>query len=314
MFPFIRFLGWALGGLFFLANCASTASRDPGTYAGSALPPAERSYMIYVPSQSFKSPRPMVVALHGCVQNAHDFSAGTKWNELAEREGFYVLYPNQAPGKNALNCWNWFLPAHQKTDEGELLDLYRIIYQASSRYAVDTKKIYVVGMSAGGAMAASLLSCFPRFFAGGAIHSGIGYGLADSEASARALMKTGPSPEAVVAGDCKPSSNKAPVIVVHGDKDKVVHPKNGERILSDFMGTQMARYESKTEKIETPDKANRLQTSYSLPGERLRYRLVMVEGLDHAWSGGRDKMEWNDSKGPSATKMIWEFFSTASLE
>jgi poly(hydroxyalkanoate) depolymerase family esterase len=244
--------------------------------AGPMLPPDK----IFVPSH-VHGPAPLVVVLHGCEQDADGIAASSRWNELAERGGFLVLYPNQQWGLNPYNCWNWFLPANQIPGFGEPAAIFYAIAAAKAAYPIDARRVYVAGLSAGGATAATMLSCYPETFAAGAIHSGVAYGLASDAGSALAVMKDGPKDRARL-GVCDPGAFRGGVFVIHGSSDPVINPLNADRAAAEFTKAEV--------------------------------REVLVPGLGHAWSGGAPDLPASDPRGPDATGMIWSFFSRFKRE
>jgi poly(hydroxyalkanoate) depolymerase family esterase len=219
---------------------------------------------------------PLVVVLHGCQQDADSIAAVTRWNELAEKEKFMVLYPNQQWGRNPYNCWNWFLPINQAAGVGEPAEIAAAVEAAVLEYPVDPRRVFVTGISAGGAEAATLLSCYPALFAAGAVHSGVAYGVAATASDALAVMKDGPAGRPR-AGWCDPSAYRGGVFVVHGSSDAVIAPSNADRTASDFSGASVKK--------------------------------LIVPGLGHAWSGGAPGLPYSDPRGPDATGLMWAFFS-----
>jgi len=216
--------------------------------------------------------------LHGCEQDADAIAASARWNDLAEKEGFLVLYPNQQWGRNPYNCWNWFLPVNQTAVAGEPAEIAAAVTAAKLLYPVDPDRVYVAGLSAGAATAAALLSCYPDVFAAGGIHSGVSYGLAATPADALDVMKNGPGSRKT-QGLCDPGSYKGSVFVIHGSSDPVIAPSNADRVAADFSGA--------------------------------RVRELIVPGLGHAWSGGAPGLPASDPNGPDATGLMWSFFSAA---
>jgi poly(hydroxyalkanoate) depolymerase family esterase len=136
-----------------------------------------RAYKTYIPARDEGQPRPLVVMLHGCKQNPDDFAAGTRMNQLADELGFIVAYPEQAPAANVSRCWNWFKAADQRRDAGEPSLIAGITREVMARYNVDPRRVYVAGLSAGGAMAAIMVH-LPRPVCRSRHPSGLSYGAA----------------------------------------------------------------------------------------------------------------------------------------
>jgi poly(hydroxyalkanoate) depolymerase family esterase len=269
--------------------------------AGPVLPPDK----IYVP-EHLDASAALVVVLHGCEQDADKIAASTRWNALAEKEGFLVLYPNQQRGLNPYNCWNWFLPLNEAAGWGEPAAIMAAIGAVKSLYSVDASRVYVAGLSAGGATAATLLSCYPDSFAAGAVHSGVAYGLAADVFTAQSVMKDGPRDRAR-SGVCDPASFRGGVLVVQGSSDAVINPSNAERLAADFAGAGAAR----TVVAVAPRGEAYGYRLVDLAGSGARVREVLVDGLGHAWSGGAPGASATDPRGPDATGLMWSFFSAS---
>jgi poly(hydroxyalkanoate) depolymerase family esterase len=152
-----------------------------------------RDYRLYLPSNLTAAPRPLVVMLHGCTQTPEDFAVGTGMNALAERHGFLVAYPEQSREANQTGCWNWFASEHQCRWTGEPAIIAAIVAAIADEQAVDRTRVFVAGMSAGGAMAAILAATHPDLFAGISIHSGLPFGAAHDMPSALAAMRGEPT-------------------------------------------------------------------------------------------------------------------------
>ena len=189
-----------------------------------------RPYKLYIPTgYAAGKALPLVVMLHGCTQNPDDFAAGTRMNALAEERQCFVLYPAQTQAANRSRCWNWFKRAHQRRDQGEPAILAGMTREVMQRYGIDPRKVYVAGLSAGGAMAAVMGATYPDLFAAVGIHSGLpvrkrarcSVGLRRHARRAAARRASGAAAGRVV-----------PTIVFHGDRDATVHPRNGEQVAS----------------------------------------------------------------------------------
>src|SRR6185295_9351917 len=178
-----------------------------------------RPYKLYIPAGYAGKPMPMIVMLHGCTQTPDDFAAGTRMNALAEERGCFVLYPAQTRAANRSRCWNWFKRGDQRRDKGEPAIIAGMTREVMSRYGIDARKVYVAGLSAGGAMAAVMGATYPDLFAAIGIHSGLAVGSAHDVPSAFAAMRGMPPPcaRASVSGQ---ATRAVPVIVFHGDRDK----------------------------------------------------------------------------------------------
>ncbi|MCX7278717.1 MAG: PHB depolymerase family esterase, partial [Burkholderiales bacterium] len=171
-------------------------------------------YKLYTPPGPQTQPMPLVLMLHGCTQNPDDFAAGTGMNAVAREHGFAVLYPAQQPSANSQRCWNWFKPTDQQRDGGEAALLAALVRHVMSQHAVDPRRVYVAGLSAGGAMASILGHTHPDLFAAVGVHSGLACGAASGLISALSVMKSGNGRSRL--------QSTVPTIIFHGDADTVV--------------------------------------------------------------------------------------------
>jgi poly(hydroxyalkanoate) depolymerase family esterase len=269
---------------------------DTLSYSNAA---GRRQYRLFVPTTPVDEPKPLIVMLHGCTQNADDFAAGTQMNTLAAEHGLLVAYPIQPQQANPSKCWNWFKPADQQRDSGEPSIVAGITRDIIATHAVDPARVYIAGLSAGGAMAAVMIDQYPDLYAAAGIHSGLPAKCAHDLPSALAAMKGG-------AGARK--SNAAlparPVIVFHGDADATVDVANAARLVHGFKVT--AKRDG-----ETPAPGHRKRGStvtYLVSSAGVDAELWTVHGAPHAWAGGDTRGSFTDPAGPNASAEMLRFF------
>jgi poly(hydroxyalkanoate) depolymerase family esterase len=271
-------------------------------------PAGTRAYKLYIPSTYNGEPAPLVVMLHGCKQNPDDFAAGTGMNALAEEQGCLVAYPAQAKNANGSNCWNWFQAGDQRRGGGEPAIIAAITEQVMRDYKVDPARVYVAGLSAGGAMAAILASEYPDLYKAAGIHSGLPTGAAHDVPSAFAAMQNG-----AANGALKAKSGAAiPVIVFHGDRDKTVHPQNGQHVLAHHAGPQSNAATS--EKGSKPNGRSYTRAVHRNTSGKLMAEHWTVHGSGHAWSGGSKRGSYTDPQGPDASREMLRFFAEAGKQ
>src|SRR6478672_13065482 len=193
-----------------------------------------RAYRLFIPSGHRGAPLPLVVMLHGCLQTPDALAASTQMNRLAEARGFVVAYPEQSSRANRARCWNWFRTADQQRGAGEPAIIAGLTEQIMRMAPVDPGRVYIAGMSAGGAMAAIMAATYPDLYAAVGIHSGAPYGVARHFLSAVAIMRGGAPDGAVPAIPRPPIAGGmprvAPLILFHGDEDRTINPVNAERL------------------------------------------------------------------------------------
>jgi len=262
-----------------------------------------RDYKLYVPPGSGEQALPLIVMLHGCRQNPDDFAAGTRMNEAAARRGFFVLYPAQAQNANPSRCWNWFKHNHQRRGSGEPALLASMSQEVTSRHAIDAKRVYVAGLSAGGAMAAVLGDAYPDLFAAVGVHSGLPTGSARNAKAAFDAMKHGAATTVPRAGTAPPT------IVFHGDQDTTVHPINGQHVAAASAGAAL----SERERLGNQNGRESTRVTYRDADGRVVVEHWIVHGAGHAWSGGSPRGSYADAKGPDATEQMLRFFFEREL-
>jgi poly(hydroxyalkanoate) depolymerase family esterase len=264
-----------------------------------------RKYKLYTPSCANGSARPLVVMLHGCTQDPDDFATGTGMNRLAEELNFLVAYPEQPASANQLKCWNWFNPRDQTRGQGEPAVIAGIARQIVVERHADPLRVYIVGLSAGGAMAAVLGETYPDVFAGVGVHSGLHFRAASDVPSAFSAMRNPGTKVASTGAGSNPNSRKPRMIVFHGDADTTVHPSNGVRLYADACGSTVSL---ETNEGSVPG-GHKFSVSKALSGmgEAVAEHWI-VHGARHAWSGGRSVGSYTDPQGPDASREMMRFF------
>ncbi len=259
---------------------------------------------------------PLVVMLHGCAQDATQFAAATRMNAAAQEGGCTLVYPEQSTRANALRCWNWFSPEALKGD-GEADLVARLVQDVLRRQPVDPQRVYVVGMSAGAALAGILAVQYPALFAGCAMHSGVMYGAASGASEAVRVLRSGASASPLeTAGQLRQTlgtlAGVVPTLIIHGQADTTVNPRNGEQLvtqrlaLAGLLRPDGSPAEPAHERPFQSGGRNCIQRDY-FKNSTLVVRSVLIEGLAHAWSGGDPDQRYSDGAGPDASRLILDF-------
>jgi poly(hydroxyalkanoate) depolymerase family esterase len=315
--------------------------RQRGTFSGEGL--LTRDYALYVPGAVAAKPRrkvPLLVFLHGCNQTADDVAVGTRLEELAEKQGLLVLFPNQTrtPGSsypfadgNGSGCWNWFHPDHQTRGGGEPATLAAMTRDVMSRFAVDGRRVWLAGLSADADMATVLAATHPDYYAAVAPVSGCAY-LSCSDVSGTAAFAAMGQRARVM-----------PTLVVQGDVDMVNNAAMGGTALAQWVGTNdraddgaangsippvPSSVETHPQVVGTPPGDPCVGNSRlpclggaaglkSYPYTVLRHdapdgstvvQALVVHGANHAWTGGNPQGSFVDPVGPDLAQVLHEFF------
>jgi poly(hydroxyalkanoate) depolymerase family esterase len=316
----------------FLARIFSRAPAAPGYYvegkrfafrgrlAAAPLLWPSREYRLYIPRGYGRwTRRPLLVLLHGCKQSPEEIAAGTRIAALADQHGWLVLMPRQTSKGNPWSCWNWFDTA-TAAGHGEAAIVAAQVRSVRRGYRVHPRRVFVAGMSAGGALAATLGVHHPEMFAGIFIHSGLASGAASSPAAAIKVMSAGANTDSRQIGAraraAAGGAVRMPLLAIHGEGDAVVAQVNAFQLVrqylalngrADIAGDSDGRPAPDFESIVPLDAGRSMAIAEYRDGRRVTVRLVQVPQLGHAWSGGDPAYPFNDAHPPDATALLGEF-------
>ena len=282
------------------------------SHAGLSIP-----YQLYIPVANASGPMPLLVLLHGCTQDAADFATGTNMNAVADEHGIAVLYPSQTARANVNKCWNWFEPAHQHRGAGEPAVLSTLTQQIIASHNFDPHRVFVAGMSAGGAMAVVLGEQYPDVFAAVGVHSGLPSGVASNVAQALSAMKGGIDPTShqqatphINASATPTSARIQPTIVFHGARDRTVDAANGQGIVNSCLRRASMLDEhivsQSSQRVSGPNAVTVTIHRDSTQRVICEYWHLLATG--HQWSGGNPAGTHTDAKGPDASAEMVRFF------
>jgi poly(hydroxyalkanoate) depolymerase family esterase len=269
-----------------------------------------RDYKLFTPEFRSSGPHPLIVMLHGCTQSPDDFAAGTRMNEMASQNDCFVAYPAQSKSANASGCWNWFQQKDQMRDRGEPAIIAAIVSDIARTCDVDRSRIYIAGLSAGGAAAANIAYLYPDLFAALGVHSGLACGAAIDLPSALTAMTQGAADRPIGASA---DAVRTPVIVFHGDKDRTVHPSNAEQVL------RHAKANGKRLDVDTSAGQSSGGRRYAVERHadsdgRVFLEKWTIRDAGHAWSGGHASGSYTDPAGPDASAEMMRFFLSHRLQ
>jgi poly(hydroxyalkanoate) depolymerase family esterase len=276
--------------------------------------PGNLRMLVHSPSGPLKRDAPLVVVLHGCAQAAASFAADAGWMTFADRLGFPLLMPEQVRENNRGGCFNWFQPEQSRRGRGEALSIRQMVATSIKRFGSDPRSVFVIGLSAGGAMAAALLAAYPDVFAAGAVVAGLPVGCARGMAQAFSRMAhAGPSlPAEVWAGKVRAAApagyrGRFPRISIwHGGEDNVVDPANAKLLAEQWASVHWL---GGTEALESSPAPGVNRRSWGPPARPV-VELWMMSHLRHAYpiNGMGRPSEWVAPAPLSATDRIARFW------
>ena len=278
-----------------------------------------RSYKLYIPSGETTVALPLVVMLHGCTQGPDDFATGTRANRWAEDKRCFVVYPEQIQRANSHRCWNWFRPLDQQAGLGEPAIIAGIVRQVIGQYRIDAQRVYVAGLSAGGAMAAIMAREYPELFTAVGVHSGLPAGAAQDVTSAFTVMKTGKANLASTTAALTVAHRAVPLIALHGDADQTVNPANSTQLVRNAIEThRLLNPDEPLQRVEytidaAVDRHATERTTYKTSNGVSLFEHWLIRGAGHAWSGGDSAGSFADARGPDATAAMLAFFAQHAL-
>jgi poly(hydroxyalkanoate) depolymerase family esterase len=290
-----------------------SASSDGGRFLAQRFESDEGSlhYKLFIPSGGEGRALPLVVMLHGGGQDADEFALGTGMNELAGQHQCVVMYPQQSSGANWSMCWNWFDETHHHRGQGEPRLIAALTRKIIAEHGIDRSRVYVAGLSAGGAMAVILGRTYPELFAAVGCHSGLAHGSATDGYSAVQAMKDGVDAQALPQ---RRLAVDVPIIVFHGDQDFTVHPRNSASIVQQFLDSHTAQRRHEPVDVSVSQESGcaggRAFTRHLHKGKagRVVAEHWTIEGSGHAWSGGSRRASYVDVNGPDASREMLRFF------
>ncbi|ARU63968.1 hypothetical protein CBW65_19270 [Tumebacillus avium] len=281
-------------------------------------------YKVYVPGTYTAGTKvPLMVMLHGCLQNPNDFAAGTRMNALAEEKKFIVLYPEMNVYANPNACWNWFYDYNQHRGSGEPAIIKGMVDAVKAKYSIDSSRVYVAGLSAGAGMSVIMGATYPDVFRAVGVSAGVEYNAANTAAGGISAMSYGGIDPNTAGRDAYYEmgsyKRRMPVIVFHGTSDTTVELINAAQVITQWAQTNDLVDDgsdngsvNNTAELTTSGTVNgRSYTKYVYndgSGSSLIH-YYKVSGLEHAWSGGSTAGSYTDPYGPDASRVMWDFFS-----
>jgi len=277
-----------------------------------------RAYSGYVPSTYHAGTAvPLIVALHGCTQSADVFRQQTQLDALAESKNFIVIFPEQPSSANQLECWNWFQASDMQRSQGEPTIIAGITQWVQQNYTVDSKRIYVEGFSAGGAMAAVMGATYPDLYSAIGVGSGIEYNGGTAALGGAQLNATQAGQDAYAA--MGGYARIVPALVFHGVKDKTVPVSNATDLVHQWLTTDdladdgavngsIPAGPASTQSLVSPGGQSYTVSSYNDGHGKQIVESILVDNMEHAWSGGCSCESYTFPSGPNESQAMYDFF------
>jgi poly(hydroxyalkanoate) depolymerase family esterase len=263
----------------------------------------EAAPKLFIPTNP-KANTALFVVLHGCLSTAEDSEQTTRMSEFGEAMGFYVFYPEPHLGEEeSKGCFEFYTTDSQKVGGGDAAKIIESINGILSKYDIDPKKVFAMGMSGGASQVSVLASCYPDQIQGIAIHSGMGYGLASNWQQSLLVAQTGPIPFKERNKACNPASYKGKIMLIQGSRDMVMNSRHYNALRKDFLAD--------TEKVSERIPASKghwgyLHQKFYSQGQ-LVGQGIYVLGMNHEWSGYKS-INPIGPLGPDASKFIVDYF------
>ena len=283
-----------------------------------------RSFDVYLPAGLRRRTKaPMVLLLHGCLQTPEEFAEATRFTTVADRNGVILVLPRQEQRHHSRRCWRWYESLHQMRGSGEpalLAAITRHVAAEEDRWRVDPLRVYVAGLSAGGAMALIMAATYPDLFAAVGVHSAPAYRSATRGSLALPAMAA----RTPVPPPASGAPAMAPLLVVQGTADDVVGPLNGDRVADQWLAFRAAAADAgdalpriartRTDRGRTADGRRYTRVRWYTTRRQRMLEYWLVQGLGHAWSGGRPGGSYSEPAGPRAATLMWTFFRSHRLD
>ncbi len=279
----------------------------------------KRQYRIYIPTSAGEGPLPLVMVLHGCEQTHADIQTISQFDQVAEQNGFAVVYPfvTKYPDFRNINCWGWWREEQISANSGEVEDLWKIAEEVIDEFNIDRNSVHITGLSAGGAMAAAALVVHGNRFASGAAVAGLAYG--ETIYAVQQLFGGRPTYQSLentvskMKSQSRDDSTLPPLCIIHSQGDNIVDIQAGKNLRDSwlqFLSPDKLSVRS-TEEHEQDD-SHWSHTCYGIAEDRAFVETIFFEKLRHGWYGG-EAGSYSFPDAPDISSLMWTFFEKHSL-